>query len=154
LPGVPGETIGGIAPAIEGTLLLIGLTCLFGIPPGIMAGKNPAEFGNNQFGRSVRFLTDVLTEFPSIVVGILVSILLVVATHQFSPLAGGAALAIIMLPVVTRTTEESLKTVPNSIRDAAMALGIRRWRTTVSVVLSTTRSGIITGVLLSVARIS
>jgi len=154
LPGVPGETIGGIAPAIEGTLLLIGLTCLFGIPPGILAGIYLAEFGDNQFGRAIRFLTNVLTEFPSIVVGILVSVLLVVATHQYSPLAGGAALSIIMLPIVTRTTEESLKTVPNSIRDAAMALGIRRWRTTISVVLSTGRSGIITGVLLSVARIS
>jgi phosphate transport system permease protein len=154
LPGVPGETIGGIAPAIEGTLLLIGLTCLFGIPPGILAGIYLAEFGDNQFGRSIRFLTNVLTEFPSIVVGILVSVLVVVATHQYSPLAGGAALSIIMLPIITRTTEESLKTVPNSIRDAAMALGIRRWRTTISVVLSTGRSGIITGVLLSVARIS
>ena len=154
LPGVPGETIGGIAPAIEGTLLLIGLTCLFGIPPGILAGIYLAEFGDNQFGRAIRFLTNVLTEFPSIVVGILVSVLLVVATHQYSPLAGGAALSIIMLPIVTRTTEESLKTVPNSIRDAAMALGIRRWRTTISVVLSTGRSGVITGVLLSVARIS
>jgi phosphate transport system permease protein len=154
LPGVPGETIGGIAPAIEGTLLLIGLTCLFGIPPGILAGIYLAEFGDNRFGRAIRFLTNVLTEFPSIVVGILVSVLVVVATHQYSPLAGGAALSIIMLPIVTRTTEESLKTVPNSIRDAAMALGIRRWRTTISVVLSTGRSGVITGVLLSVARIS
>jgi phosphate transport system permease protein len=154
LPGVPGETVGGIAPAIQGTLLLIGLTCLIGIPAGVLAGIYLAEFGNNKFGSAVRFLTDVLTEFPSIVVGILISVLLVVATHQYSPVAGAIALSVITLPIVTRTTEESIKTVPNSLRDAAMALGIRRWRTTISVVISTARSGIITGVLLSIARIS
>lgn len=154
IPGVPGETIGGIAPAIQGTLMLIGITCLIGVPLGVLSGIYLAEFGDNRFGKTVRFLNNILTEFPSIVVGILVSVLIVVATHQYSPIAGGAALAIIMLPIVTRTTEESIKTVPSSIRDAAMALGIRRWRTTFSVVLSTARSGVITGVLLSVARIS
>lgn len=154
LPGVPRESIGGIGPAIQGTLLLVGLTCLFGIPPGVIAGIYLAEFGNNKFGRTVRFLNDVLTEFPSIVIGILISVLLVVSTHEYSPFAGAAALSIITLPIVTRTTEESIKTVPNSIRDAAMALGIRRWRSTISVVLSTARSGVITGILLSIARIS
>jgi phosphate transport system permease protein len=154
LPGVPRESIGGIGPAIQGTLLLVGLTSLFGIPPGIIAGIYLAEFGNNKFGRTVRFLNDVLTEFPSIVIGILISVLLVVTTHQYSPLAGAAALSIITLPIVTRTTEESIKTVPNSIRDAAMALGLRRWRATISVVLSTARSGVVTGILLSIARIS
>ncbi len=150
LPGVPGQTVGGIGPAIQGTLLLIALTSVMGIPPGVFL----AEFGNNKFGRTIRFLNDVLTEFPSIVVGILVAALLVVATHQYSPIAGAIALSVITLPIVARTTEESIKTVPNSIRDAAMALGIRRWRTTISVVLSTARSGVITGVLLSIARIS
>ncbi len=111
-----------------------------GIPPGVLTGIYLAEFGNNKFGRTIRFLNDVLTEFPSIVVGILVAALLVVATHQYSPIAGAIALSIITLPIVARTTEESIKTVPNSIRDAAMALGIRRWRTTISVVLSTARS--------------
>ena len=154
VPGVPGETIGGIAPAIQGTLLLIGLTSLFGVPLGVMSGIYLAEFGDNKFGRTIRFLNDVLTEFPSIVVGVLVWVLLVVATHEYSPVAGAAALSIIMVPIVTRTTEESIKTVPSSIRDAAMALGIRRWRSTISVVLSTAKSGVITGVLLSIARIS
>jgi len=154
LPGVPGQTVGGIGPAIQGTLLLIALTSVMGIPPGVLTGIYLAEFGNNKFGRTIRFLNDVLTEFPSIVVGILVAALLVVATHQYSPIAGAIALSIITLPIVARTTEESIKTVPNSIRDAAMALGIRRWRTTISVVLSTARSGVITGVLLSIARIS
>jgi phosphate transport system permease protein len=154
LPGVPGETIGGIGPAIQGSLLLIGLTSLLGVPIGVLAGIYLAEFGNNKFGSTVRFLNDVLTEFPSIVIGVLVWVLLVVATHQYSPLAGAVALSIIMVPIVTRTTEESIKTVPNSIRDAAMALGIRRWRSTISVVLNTAKSGVITGVLLSIARIS
>jgi len=154
LPGVPGQTVGGIGPAIQGTLLLIALTSVMGIPPGVLTGIYLAEFGNNKFGRTIRFLNDVLTEFPSIVVGILVAALLVVATHQYSPIAGAIALSVITLPIVARTTEESIKTVPNSIRDAAMALGIRRWRTTISVVLSTARSGVITGVLLSIARIS
>jgi phosphate transport system permease protein len=154
IPGIPYQSIGGVGPAIQGTLLLVGLASLIGIPPGVLAGIYLAEYGNNRFGRTVRFLNDVLTEFPSIVVGILIWVLLVVATHSYSPVSGAIALAIIMLPIVTRTTEESIKTVPNSIRDAAMALGIRRWRTTISVVLSTARSGVVTGILLSVARIA
>jgi phosphate transport system permease protein len=154
LPGVPGETVGGIGPAIQGSFLLIGLTSLFGVPVGVLAGIYLAEFGNNKFGNSIRFLNDVLTQFPSIVIGVLVWVLLVVTTHQYSPFAGAVALSIIMVPIVTRTTEESIKTVPNSIRDAAMALGIRRWRSTISVVLTTAKSGVITGILLSIARIS
>lgn len=145
---------GGIGPAIQGTLLLLGLTCLFGIPPGIIAGIYLSEFGNNRFGSTIRFLNDVFTEFPSIVIGILISVLLVIPTRSFSPYAGAAALSVIMLPIVTRTTEESLKLVPNSIRDAAMALGIRRWRSTLSIVLSTGKAGVATGILLSIARIS
>jgi phosphate transport system permease protein len=145
---------GGIGPAIQGTLILLGLTCLFGIPPGIIAGIYLSEFGNNRFGSTIRFLNDVFTEFPSIVIGILISVLLVIPTRSFSPYAGAAALSIIMLPIVTRTTEESLKLVPNSIRDAAMALGIRRWRSTLSIVLSTGKGGVATGILLSIARIS
>jgi phosphate transport system permease protein len=154
VPGIPYQSIGGVGPALQGTLLLIGLASLLGIPPGVLAGIYLSEYGDNRFGRSVRFLNDVLTEFPSIVVGILIWVLLVVATHSYSPIAGAIALSIIMLPIVTRTTEESIKTVPNSIRDAAMALGIPRWRTTISVVLSTARSGVVTGILLSVARIA
>ena len=153
-PGIFDQPGGGIATAIQGTLILVGLTCLIGVPIGLLSGVFLAEFGNNRFGRAIRFLNDVLTEFPSIVVGILAYSILVVSIGSYSAIAGAAALAIIMLPIVTRTTEESIKIVPSSIRDAAMALGIRRWRASISVILSTARGGIITGILLSVARIA
>ena len=153
-PGVVGHPGGGIANAIQGTLLLILLTSAIGVPVGLIAGIYLAEFGDNKLGRSLRFLNDVLSEFPSIIVGILIYSLIVLATGAFSLTAGAVALSVIMLPIVTRTTEESLKLVPSSIRDAAMALGIRRWRTTLSVILSTGRSGVITGVLLAIARVS
>ena len=153
-PGPVGQPGGGIANAIEGTLILIGFTCLIGVPLGVMSGIYLSEYGDNKFGRTVRFFNDVLAEFPSIVVGIFVYVFVVLALGSFSVIAGAISLAIIMLPVVSRTTEESLKLVPNSIREASMALDIRRWRTIVSVVLSTGRGGIITGVMLSVARIA
>jgi phosphate transport system permease protein len=153
-PGVFDQPGGGIATAIQGTLILVGLTCLIGIPIGLLSGVFLAEFGNNRFGRAIRFLNDVLTEFPSIVIGILAYSILVVTIGSYSAIAGAVALSIIMLPIVTRTTEESIKIVPSSIRDAAMALGIRRWRATLSVVLSTARSGVITGILLSVSRVA
>ena len=146
---------GGIAVSIEGTLVLMGLTALIAVPIGLLAGIYLAEFGDNRFGRSMRFLNDVLSDFPSIVIGILVYSILVVGFRVgFSAFAGGVALSIIMLPIVTRTTEESIRLVPRSVRDAAMALGIKRWRATISVVLSTARSGVVTGMLLSIARIS
>ena len=148
------QSAGGIGPAIQGTLLILGLTCLIGVPPGLMAGVFLSEFGNNQLGRSIRFLNDVFTEMPSIVVGVLISVILVVPTKSFSPYAGAIALAIIMFPIATRTTEESLKLVPNSIRDAASALGIRRWRSTLSILLTSAKGGIATGILLSIARVS
>jgi phosphate transport system permease protein len=154
IPGAIGTPGGGIAPAIQGTLIIIGLTCLIGVPLGVMSGVYLAEFGDNKFGKSVRFFNDVLTEFPSIVIGITVYVLIILAIGSFSAIAGAIALAIIMLPIVARTTEESIKLVPNSIREASMALGIRRWRTTVSVVISAARSGIVTGTMLAVARIA
>lgn len=153
-PGAVGQPGGGIAEAIQGTIILIGLTCLIGVPLGLFTGVYLSEFGQNKYGRTVRFLNDVLTEFPSIVVGILGYSLIVLYTHSFSTIAGAIALSIIMLPVVARTTEESLKVVPNSIRDAAIALGIRRWRTTLSIVLTTGKSGVLTGVLLAIARVA
>ena len=153
-PGVIGQPGGGIANAIQGTILLILFTSVIGVPLGLMGGIYLAEYGDNRFGRTVRFLNDVLADFPSIVIGILVYSLIVLATRSFSPLAGAAALSIIMLPIITRTTEESIRLVPSSIRDAAMALGIRRWRALLSVVLSTARGGVITGILLAIARIS
>jgi phosphate transport system permease protein len=153
-PGAVGQGGGGVANAIQGTLILIGLTCLIGVPLGVMSGIYLAEFGDNRFGAAIRFLNEVLMQFPSIVVGIFVYVLVVLALGSFSAVAGAMALSIIMMPIVARTTEESLKLVPNSIREAAMALGVRQWRTTVSVVLSTAKNGIVTGIMLSVARIS
>ena len=166
-PGVIGEAGGGIGNAIQGTLILMGLSSLIGIPTGVMAGIYLAEFGdvvfvghsflthvNSFLSSSLRFLNNVLTQFPSIVVGILAYTTIVVALGSFSTIAGAIALSIIMLPIVTRTTEESIKLVPGSIRDAAAALGIRKWRATLSVVLSTSRSGVVTGVLLAMARIT
>ncbi len=154
IPGIVGQPGGGVGPAIQGTLILIGLTSLIGVPLGLISGIYLSEFGNNPVGRVIRFLNDVLAEFPSIVVGMVIFTLVVLTLKTFSVIAGALALSIIMLPIVTRTTEESLKLVPNSIRDAATALGVKRWRTTLSVVLSTGRNGIVTGILLSIARIA
>ncbi len=153
-PGVIGQTAGGIGPAIQGTLILIGLTSLIGIPIGIMSGIYLAEFGNNRYAAAMRMFNDVLTEFPSIVVGVTAFIVIVLTLGHFSPIAGAIALSFIMIPVVARTAEESIKLVPNSIREASLSLGIRRWRTIVSVVLNAAKAGLVTGVLLAVARIA
>ena len=143
----------GIGNAIQGTIILIGLSSLIAVPLGLLSGIYLAEFGNNRLGRIIRFLNDVLTGFPSIVVGIL-AYAIVVLTIGFSAIAGAFALSIMMLPIVTRTAEESLKLVPSSVRDAAMALGIRKWRTSLSIVLITAKDGVITGILLGIARIA
>lgn len=153
-PGIIGQPGGGIANSIEGTVILVGLTCLIGAPLGLISGIFLSEFGDNKYGRVIRFLNDVLSEFPSIVVGILAYSFVVLTVGSFSTIAGAIALSIIMMPIVTRATEESLKLVPSSIRDAAAALGIRKWRSTLSVVLSTGRSGVVTGLLLAIARIA
>jgi len=146
---------GGIGPAIQGTLIIIGLTSFIGIPVGILSGVYLAEFGSNKYASTLRGINDVLTEFPSIVVGITAfSIVVVGIIGTYSPLAGAVALSFIMVPIVARTTEESLKLVPNSVREASLALGAHRWRTILSVVLPAARSGLITGTLLAVARIA
>ncbi len=146
---------GGIGPAIQGTLILIGLTSLVGVPIGVLSGVYLSEFGNNRYAHSLRTINDILTEFPSIVVGITIyGIIVVSVVGHYSAIAGAAALAFILIPIVARTTEESLKLVPNSVREASLALGAHKWRTTLSVVLPTAKSGLITGVLLAVARIA
>jgi phosphate transport system permease protein len=152
--GAVGEGTGGIGPAIQGTMILIGFATLMGVPAGVMTGIYLSEFGNNKFAQSVRFFNDVLTEFPSIVIGIFAFIVIVLVIGSFSVWAGAFALSIIMLPVVARTTEESLKLVPQTIREAALALGIPQWRMTFSVLLATAKNGLITGVMLAVARIA
>jgi phosphate transport system permease protein len=146
---------GGIGPAIQGTLILIGLTSLIGVPIGIMSGVYLAEFGNNKYASMMRTINDVLTEVPSIVIGITAfSVIVIGVTGTFSPLAGAIALSFMMIPIVARTTEESLKLVPNSVREASLALGAHRWRTTISVALPAARKGLVTGTLLAIARIS
>jgi phosphate transport system permease protein len=146
---------GGIGPAIQGTLIIIGLTSLVGVPVGILSGIYLAEFGENKYGSLVRTVNNVLTEFPSIVVGITAFTLIVLGvTGTYSPLAGAIALSFILIPIVARTTEESLKLVPNAAREAALALGAHKWRSTFSVVLPAARGGMVTGTLLAVARIA
>ncbi|HVP26286.1 MAG TPA: phosphate ABC transporter permease PstA [Candidatus Bathyarchaeia archaeon] len=146
---------GGIGPAIQGTLILIGLTSLIGIPIGLLSGVYLAEYGNNRYADSMRSVNNVLTEFPSIVVGITAfSIIVLGITGSYSALAGAVALSFILIPIVARTTEESLKLVPTSVREAALALGVHKWKTTLLVVLPSARAGLVTGILLAVARIA
>lgn len=145
---------GGIGNAITGTLLLLGVAALIGLPFGIMVGIYLAEFGNNLFGRIVRFVTDTLTGVPSIVVGVFVYTIVVLPLKQFSTLAGAVALAVIMIPIVARTTEEMLRLVPVSMREGALALGAPQWRVTLGIVLPAASTGIATGAMLAVARVS
>lgn len=152
LPKPVGEPGGGLANAIVGTLILVGLGSLVGLPVGILTGVYLSEFGDNSFGKVVRFMTDVLNGVPSIVTGVVAYTIVVLPSKHFSAYAGGFALGILMIPIVTRTTEEMLKTVPHSFREAALALGIPRWRTTVRIIIPTALSGIVTGIMLAVAR--
>lgn len=154
LPTPVGEPHGGVANAIVGTLELVGLACLFGIPPGVLAGVYLAEYGTSRFGKLVRFSADVMSGVPSVTIGIFAYSLIVLRTKEFSAYAGGFALAVIMLPTVTRTTEELLKLVPNALREAALGLGVPNWRTTLSVMLRTAAPGVATGIMLAVARVA
>ncbi len=152
LPKPVGESGGGMANAIVGTLILVALACAFSLPIGILAGVYLAEFGRNRLGTVIRFVADVLTGIPSIAIGIFAYALIVLPTHSFSAIAGGIALGIIMIPVVTRSTEEMLLMVPNSLREASLALGIPEWRMILRVVVPTAGAGITTGAMLAVAR--
>lgn len=153
-PVPAGETGGGVANAIVGTLIIVGLGCLVGMPVGVGTGLFLAEFGNGRLGWTVRFIADVLNGTPSIVVGIFAWTWLVKPVGHFSALAGGAALAILMIPMLARTTEEMVRLVPNSLREAALALGYPRWRTSLTIVARTAMGGIVTGGLVAVARIA
>jgi len=150
-----GEAGEGIGNAIVGTLLLVGYASAIGLPIGVLTGVYVSEFGNNRFGATVRFFNDVLANFPSIVVGLLAYALIVNYLQVgFSLIAGAFALAIIMIPIVANTTEESLRMVPNSLREGALALGVPRWRTVLKVILVNGKAGVVTGALLAIARIS
>ena len=154
-PPVPlGETGGGVLNAIIGTLIIVGLASLVGLPVGIGAGIYCAEYPGSRLTRATRFLSDVMNGTPSIVVGVFAWTLIVAPMKHFSALAGSAALAMLMIPMVMRTTEELVKLVPHSLREAALALGYARWRTTLAIVLRTALPGIVTGSLLSVARVA
>lgn len=149
-----GEPGSGIANAIVGTLILISIASAIGLPVGILGGIYLAEFGNNRLGALLRFLIDTLTGVPSIVVGVFAWTVMVRPMGHFSALSGGVSLAIIMMPIVARTTEEMIRLVPHSMREAALALGAPVWRMSLGVVLRAAAGGVATGAMLAIARIA
>jgi len=153
-PKPVGEAGGGMANAIVGSVLILAIASAIGVPLGIGAGVYLAEYGQGKFGKMIRFTADVLNGVPSIVIGIVAYAIVVLRQKHFSALAGGVALAIMMVPTISRTTEEMLLLVPGSVREAAYGLGIPRWRTTLSITLRTGTSGVITGVMLAFARVA
>lgn len=155
LPKPLGMSGGGMANAIVGTLIMVGIGGLIGIPIGILSAVYLTEYDRaSGFSTVVRFTTDVLTGIPSIIIGIVVYTSLVLKMKHFSAIAGGVALAVIIIPQVVRSTEEMLKLVPHSIREAAAALGIPKWRTIMQVVIPSAAKGIVTGAMLGIARIA
>jgi len=145
---------GGIGNAILGSLVLLVLSCAIGLPLGIAVGIYLSEIGKGRFAGAVRFIVDTLTGIPSIVTGVFIYAILVLPMKHFSAFAGGVALALIMVPIVARTTEEMLKLVPHSLREGALALGAPQWRVTLGVILPAAASGIATGAMLAIARVS
>jgi phosphate transport system permease protein len=155
LPTPVGVTGGGMANAILGTMTLVVVASCVGLPVGILAGVYLSEYGKKgNFAWLVRFTADVLSGVPSIVTGIVAYTLIVRPMHNFSAIAGGIALGFMMIPITTRTTEELVKMVPHSIREASWALGVSQWKTVLQIVIRTAKNGILTGVLLSIARIA
>jgi phosphate transport system permease protein len=154
VPVPAGETGGGVANAIVGTLIIVGVASLLGVPVGVGAGIYCAEYPGTRLAKVTRFLADVMNGTPSIVVGVFAWTLIVARVKHFSGLAGSCALAMLMVPMVMRTTEELIRLVPHSLREAALALGYPRWRTSLAIVLRTALPGIVTGSLLSIARIA
>jgi len=153
-PKPVGEAGGGMANAIVGSVFILALASVLGVPLGVGAGVYLAEYGRNRLGDAIRFTADVLNGVPSIVIGIVAYSIVVLYQKHFSALAGGVALAIMMIPTITRTTEEMLLLVPQALREAAYGLGIPRWRTTLSITLRTATSGVITGIMLAFARVA
>jgi len=146
---------GGVGPAIQGTLLTVGYASLIGVPIGILAGVYLSEYaGNSKFAYTVRFFNNVMTGIPSIVIGIVGYIVLVITIGSFNITAGAVALSIIMIPIVVAVTEETLKLVPNSIREAAHSLGIPKWKVTLFITLRSAKNGVLTGIVLAVSRVA
>ncbi|MGH9703977.1 MAG: phosphate ABC transporter permease PstA [Candidatus Acidiferrales bacterium] len=154
LPAPVGETGGGMANAIVGSGKLLLLACLFGVPIGLLGGVYLAEFGGRTFSFIVRYTTDLLNGVPSIVIGIFAYTVAVLPVHHFSTIAGGFALGVMMIPIAVRSTEEFLRGVPPSLREAAMALGASKWRTVATVVFPAAIRGIVTGLMLDLARVA
>lgn len=153
-PKPVGEAGGGMSNAIVGSLILIGLAALFAVPIGVLCGIHLAEYPKSRFSSTVRFAADVLNGVPSIVIGIFAYTLVVLPVHRFSAIAGGFALGLLMIPVVTRTTEELIRLVPPGLREGALALGASRSRAVLTVILPAALPGIITGVLVALARVA
>jgi phosphate transport system permease protein len=153
LPHPVGEAGGGIANGIVGTIVITLLTMAWSVPVAVMCGIYLAEYGRGKFASAVRFAADTLTGVPSIIMGIFGYILIVLPMKRFSAWAGAAALSMIFIPVVVRTTEDMLRTVPTTVREAALALGIERWKATLRITVRTAWPGILTGILLAMARI-
>lgn len=151
LPSTYGDG-GGVSNAIIGSLIIVGIAALMAIPVGVLSGIYLAEYGNNRFGDALRFVADVMTGAPSVVIGIVGYGVFVVATGNNAAIFGSVALAILMLPVITRATEEIIALVPSDLREASLALGVPRWKTILRVVVPTALSGIVTGVILATAR--
>lgn len=154
LPSSPGEAGGGLSNAIVGSILLITLAVLIGVPWGLCVAIYLAEYGNGKIGAAIRFSADVLSSIPSIVIGLFAYSLVVIPMGKFSVLAGGAALGVIMIPIVARSSEELLRLVPVHIREAGLALGAPRWKVIIKIVLRGSLSGITTGIILAVARVA
>ena len=154
LPKPVGEPGGGIGNALVGTLYMVGLACIMGLPVGVGAGVFLAERGDGTVGRTVRFVGEVLSGVPSIVIGIVAYAMVVVPMHHFSALAGSVALAIMIVPYLAISTEELIRVVPGSLREASLALGVTNWRTSLLVILRTAMGGVVTACLLAVARVA
>lgn len=153
-PGAVGTGVPlAIGPAIQGTVIIIGLSSIIGVPIGVLGGVYLAEFGGNWFSKQIRFFMDVFMEFPSIVLGVFAFLAIVLLLGHFSIWAGAFALSLIMFPIVARATEEALKMVPWTLREAGTALGLRKWIVTMRVVIPAAKNGIVTGILLSISRV-
>ena len=154
LPAPVGEEGGGFANALLGTAIIVAMASAISIPVSVLAGVYLAEFGHGRLAQTVRFVNDTMNATPSIVAGLFAYTLIVLETRHFSAIAGSVALSVLMIPTITRTTEEMIRLIPKSLREAALALGVSEWRMTVSIVLRAASSGIITGIMLAIARVS